>query len=88
MVPQPQLPGPAVAGPDLGPAEGDGVAGVVVGHIARVEDDLQVIADISLQPDWLGELERLSVRDVVRGADPPASLRYCRHLSLEKIIKI
>ena len=76
-----------MAGPDLCPSEGDGVARVVVGHVTRVEDDLQVIVDISIQSDWLGEFERSSVRDVVRGHHSPASLSQCSHLRLEKIFR-
>ena len=83
----PQFPPPAMAGPDVSPAQRDGIAGVVVAHICRLEDDLQVIADISLQPHWLREPERLSVREVVGGLHSPAGLGSCSHLHLEKMIK-
>ena len=78
---------PAMAGPDVSSAQRDGIAGVVVAHICGVEDHLQVIADISLQPHWLREPERLSVRKVLGGLDPPAGLGSCSHLHLEEILK-
>ena len=88
MAALPQFAPPAMAGPDFGPAERDRSPRVVVAHVCGVEDDLQIIVDISLQPQWLREPERLRVRDVVRGTDPPASLRSCRHLTLEIFIKV
>ena len=87
VVSQPQFASPAVTGPDLGSTEGEGVARVVVGNVARVEDDLQVIVDISLQSEGLREFERPGVRDVVRRLHHLASLCYGRHLSLNQIIK-
>ena len=88
MAALPQFAPPAMAGPDFGPAERDRSPGVVVAHVCGVEDDLEIIVDISLQPQWLREPERLRVRDVVRGPDPPASLSSCRHLTLEIFIKV
>ena len=87
VVSGPQLASPTMAGPDVRPAQCEGLAGVVVGHVTRVEDNLQVVLDISLQADWLGQLQRLSVRDVVRRRHPPASLGRCGHLSLDEIIQ-
>ena len=88
MVALSQFAPPAMAGPDVSSAERDGIAGVVVAHICGLEDHLQVIGDISLQPHWPREPERLSVREVLGGLHPSAGLGSCSHLRLEKIIKM